>query len=77
MHFVVAKKKQVVNDCEMPFSIILVIVDPETNPPEQEELITAAAQLFYHLYADVYHVPQLLFFPVVFSSLSNLSAPVS
>jgi hypothetical protein len=59
MHFVVAKKKQVVNDCEMPFSIILVIVDPETNPPEQEELITAAAQLFYHLYADVYHVPQL------------------
>jgi hypothetical protein len=53
------KEKQVVNDCEMPFSIILVIVDPETNPPEQEELITAAAQLFYHLYADVYHVPQL------------------
>ena len=71
MHFVVAKKQQVVNDCEMPFSLVLVIVDPETNPPEQEELITTAAQLFYHLYADVYYVPQL------FSSLSNLSAPVS
>lgn len=62
----------------MPFSLILVMVDLETNPPEQKKLITTAGQLFYDVYADVYKVNYVLqlFLVCFFSSLSNLSAPV-